>query len=90
MNHDFFKKKYIYIFSILASLKTVFIDKAENVLMLLKIVKQVSTLKRIILTKRLPDDKDLDIRNKAKEVNIEILTYNQLRVSFKKKKFFFS
>jgi collagenase-like PrtC family protease len=90
VNHDFFKKKYIYIFSILASLKTVFIDKAENVLMLLKIVKQVSTLKRIILTKRLPDDKDLDIRNKAKEVNIEILTYNQLRVSFKKKKFFFS
>jgi len=56
--------------------------------MLLKIVKQVSTLKRIILTKKLPDDKDLDIRNKAKEVNIEILTYNQLRVSSKKKIFF--
>jgi hypothetical protein len=45
-------------------------------------VKQVSTLKRIILTKKIPDDKDLEIRNKAKEVGIEILTFNQLRVNF--------
>jgi hypothetical protein len=63
-------------------LKTVFADKAENVLALLKMVKQVSTLKRIILTKKIPDDKDLEIRNKAKEVGIEILTFNQLRVNF--------
>ncbi|CAF0972895.1 unnamed protein product [Rotaria sordida] len=61
------------------SLKTVFIDKPENILALLKIAKQVSTLKRIILTKKLPNDKDLEIRNKAKEVGIEIMTYNQLR-----------
>jgi hypothetical protein len=68
---------------ILASLKTVFVDKAENVLILLKIFKQLSTLKRIILTKKFPDDKDLEIRNKAKEVGVEILSYNQLRVSLK-------
>ncbi len=66
---------------ILASLKTIFVDKAENALILLKIIKQLSTLKRIILTKKFPDDKDLEIRNKAKEVGIEILSYNQLRVS---------
>ncbi|CAF3251373.1 unnamed protein product [Rotaria sp. Silwood2] len=60
-------------------LKTVFVDKPENVLALLKLANQVSTLKRIVLTKKLPSDKDLEIRNKAKEVGIEIMTYNQLR-----------
>ena len=67
-------------FNVLASLKTVFVDKPENVLLLLKIIKQVPTLKRIILTKKLTDEKDLELRNKAKELNIEVFTYNQLRV----------
>jgi len=58
-------------------------------LALLKIVKQLPTLKRIILTKKLSDEKDLEIRNKATEVNIEILSYNQLRVTIKDY-FFFS
>ncbi|CAF0726603.1 unnamed protein product [Adineta steineri] len=61
------------------SLKTVFVDKAENVLILLKLVEQISTLKRIILTKKFPDEKDLEIRKKAKEVGIEIMSFNQLR-----------
>ncbi len=69
-------------------MKTVFVDKPENVLVLLKIVKQVSTLKRIILTKKIPDDKDSEIRTKAKEVNIEILTFNQLRVRIQTSIFF--
>ncbi|UJR31657.1 hypothetical protein I4U23_019138 [Adineta vaga] len=60
-------------------LKTVFVDKVENVLLLLKIAKEVSTLKRIILTKKVPNDKDLEIRSKAKEVGIDIMTYDQLR-----------
>ena len=65
---------------ILASLKTVFVDKAENVSILLKLVKQVPTLKRIIITKKFPDDKNLEIQTKANEVGIEIMSYNQLRV----------
>lgn len=67
--------------SLLASLKTVFVDKAENVLALLKIAKEVSTLKRIVLTKKIADDKDAEIRAKAKDVGIDIMTFNQLRVS---------
>ena len=63
-----------------ASLKTIFVDKAENVLALLKMAKDVPTLKRIVLTKKSPDDKDTEIRAKAKQVNIDIMTYNQLRV----------
>ena len=78
------------IFYCLASLKTVFVDKPENVLALLKIVKQVSTLKRIVLTKKLPDDKDSEIRTKAKELNIEIFTFNQLRVRIQISIFFLS
>jgi len=35
------------------SVKTVFVDKAENVLTLLKLIGQVSTLKRIVLTKKI-------------------------------------
>lgn len=73
----------------LASLKTIFVDKPENILVLLKIVKQVPTLKRIVLTKKLPNDKDLEIRTKAKEVNIEVLSYNQLRVCQKRITLFF-
>ncbi|CAF1508780.1 unnamed protein product [Adineta ricciae] len=61
------------------SLKTIFVDKVENVLLLLKIVKQVPTLKRIVLTKKVPDDKNSEIRAKAKEVGIDIMTYDQLR-----------
>ncbi|CAF4055575.1 unnamed protein product, partial [Rotaria magnacalcarata] len=61
------------------SLKTVFIDKPENVLCLIKLARQVPTLKRIILTKQLPSDKNTEIINKAKEVEIEIMTYTQLR-----------
>ena len=64
----------------LASLKTVFVDKPENVLTLLKILGQVSTLQRIILTKKLSDENENEIRKKAKDVGIEIMTYNQLRV----------
>jgi hypothetical protein len=71
----------------LASLKTVFVDKPENVLMLLKLIEQVSTLKRIVLTKKLPDEKENEIRKKAKDVGIEIMTYNQLRVKFQKEIF---
>lgn len=62
-------------------MKTVFVDKAENVLALLKIVSQVSTLKRIVLTKKLPNDKDSEIKTKAKEAGIEIFSYNELQVS---------
>jgi ribosomal protein L30E len=40
----------------------------------------VPTLKRIIVTKKIPDDKDSQIQNKAKEMNIEILSFNKLRV----------
>ncbi|CAF4603019.1 unnamed protein product, partial [Rotaria sp. Silwood1] len=47
------------------SLKTVFIDKAENVLTLLKLVKEISTLKRIILTKKLNIDQENEIRKKS-------------------------
>jgi hypothetical protein len=65
----------------LASLKTIFVDKAENILALLKLIEQIPTLKRIVLTKKLSDDKETEIRSKAKEVNIEIMTYNQLRVN---------
>jgi hypothetical protein len=67
-------------FFIVASLKTIFVDKSENVLTLLKIIEQVSTLKRIVLTKKLSDEKENEIRTKAKDVGIEIMTYNQLRV----------
>jgi len=63
-------------------LKTVFIDKPENILVILKLIKQVPTLKRIILTKKLPDDTDLEIRNKAKEFDIDVFSFNQLRVIF--------
>jgi collagenase-like PrtC family protease len=44
----------------------------------------VSTLKRIILTKKLDDAQENEIRNKAKDVGIEIMTYNQLRVKLQK------
>ncbi|CAF4439321.1 unnamed protein product, partial [Rotaria sp. Silwood2] len=60
------------------SLKTVFIDRAENVLTLLKLVEQVSTLKRIVLTKKLKIDQENEIRNKAKEIAVEIVTFNEL------------
>ncbi len=55
--------------------------------MLLKLIEQVSTLKRIVLTKKLPDEKENEIRKKAKDVGIEIMTYNQLRVKFQKEIF---
>lgn len=67
---------------ILASLKTVFIDKPENVLTVLKIIAQVPTLKRIVLTKKLTDEQESDIRNKATSAGIEIMKFDQLRVSF--------
>jgi collagenase-like PrtC family protease len=67
-------------FDFLASLKTIFVDKAENVLTLLKLIEEISTLKRIVLTKKLPEQKENEIREKAKNVGIEIMTYNQLRV----------
>jgi hypothetical protein len=63
-----------------ASLKTIFVDRAENILLLLKLVDEVPTLKRIVLTRKLADDKEAEIRKKAKEVGIEVMTYNQLRV----------
>ncbi len=61
-------------------MKTVFVDKAENVLTLLKLVEEVPTLKRIVLTKKLANDEENQIRQKATEVGIEIMSYNQLRV----------
>ena len=64
----------------LASLKTVFADKAENILTLLKLIDQIPTLKRIVLTKKLENNKETEIRNKAKQVGIEIMTYSELRV----------
>ena len=67
---------------ILASLKTVFIDKPENVLIVLKVIAQVPTLKRIVLTKKLTDQQDSDIRNKAQSAGIEIIKFDQLRVRF--------
>ncbi|CAF1311843.1 unnamed protein product [Adineta steineri] len=61
------------------SLKTVFVDKPENILTLLKLIKEVPTLKRIILTKKLSTEQENEIRKKAQEVGIEIMSYNQLR-----------
>jgi len=61
------------------SLKTIFVDKAENVLTLLKIVTHVPTMQRIVLTKKLDNDTETEIRNKAKIAGIEIMLYNQLR-----------
>jgi hypothetical protein len=63
-----------------AKLKTVFVDKPDNVLVLIKLSAQVSTLQRIVLTKKLTVEQDKDIRDKAKDVGIEIMTYNELQV----------
>ncbi|CAM4768493.1 unnamed protein product [Rotaria magnacalcarata] len=60
------------------SLKTIFVDKPENILNLLGLAGQVSTLKRIILTKKLPAEKEAEVRKKAEEKGIEIMTYIQL------------
>ncbi|CAF4515790.1 unnamed protein product [Rotaria socialis] len=60
------------------SLKTIFVDKPENILNLLGLADQVSTLKRIILTKKLPAEKEAEIRKKAEEKGIAIMTYIQL------------
>ena len=65
-----------------ASLKTVFVDKPENILVLLKLAKEVPTLKRIVLTKKLSDEQEAEIRKKAQEAHIEIITYTQLRVGW--------
>lgn len=70
-------------FSLLASLKTVFVDKPENVLVILKLAKQVPTLRRLVLTKKIPSDKDAEIRSQAKDLNIEVMTFNDLRVNFR-------
>ena len=72
----------------LALLKTVFVDRAENVLTLLKLSEHVSTLERIILTKKLPIEKENEIRKKATDIGIEIMTYNQLIVKFEKRNIF--
>lgn len=61
-------------------MKTVFVDKAENILALLKITDQLPTLKRIVMTKKLSGDKEAEVKKKAQEINIELFTYNQLRV----------
>jgi len=61
------------------SLKTVFVDKPENILVILKLAKQVPTLRRLVLTKKIPSDKDAEIRNQAKDLNIEVMTFNDLR-----------
>lgn len=66
----------------LASLKTVFVDKPENIQLLLKLTDQVQTLKRIILTKKLPKETEAEIRKKAKEVSIEISTFQEIEVKF--------
>jgi len=61
------------------SLKTIFVDKYENILIVLKSIDQIPTLKRIVLTKKLTDQQEKDIRQKAKELHIDIYTFNQLR-----------
>lgn len=61
------------------SLKTIFIDKYENILTVFKVLDQVRTLKRIVLTKQLSDAEEKNIRQKAKDTEIEIYTFNQLR-----------
>ncbi|UJR15018.1 hypothetical protein I4U23_001995 [Adineta vaga] len=61
------------------SLKTIFVDKPENILILLKLIDQVPTLKRIVLTKKLEDDKETEIRQKAKQIGIEIVTFSELQ-----------
>lgn len=61
------------------SLKTVFVDKAENILVLLKLIDQLPTLKRIVMTKKLDNDKETEIKKKAQDVGIELFAYNQLR-----------
>ncbi|CAF1078128.1 unnamed protein product [Rotaria sp. Silwood1] len=59
-------------------LRTIFVDKAENVLNLLKLARQVPTLERIILVKRLPEDKQHKVIRKASRRGIQIFTYQQL------------
>jgi hypothetical protein len=66
---------------ILASLKTIFVDRAENILVVLKAADQLPTLKRIVMTKKLSDEQESEIRKKANDMNIELFTYSQLRVS---------
>lgn len=66
---------------VLASLKTLFIDKAENVLTLLGLKDRIPTVKRIVLTKKLPADKESQVNTKANETGVEILTYSQLLVN---------
>ena len=70
-----------------ASLKTVFVDKPENILLLLKVAEQVPTLKRIVLMKKLTDEQESEIRKKAKQAEIEVIAYQKIRVKFF---FFFS
>ncbi|CAF0999009.1 unnamed protein product [Rotaria sordida] len=59
-------------------LRTIFIDKAENVLALLKLTRRVPTLERIILTKRLSEDQKYKVMKKASRKGIQIFTYKQL------------
>ncbi|CAF4793960.1 unnamed protein product, partial [Rotaria sp. Silwood2] len=63
---------------VIAGLRTIFVDKIENVLTLLKLARRVPTLERIILTKRLPEDKKHKVMRKACRKGIQIFTYQQL------------
>ncbi|CAF4246646.1 unnamed protein product [Rotaria sp. Silwood2] len=60
------------------ALRTIFVDKIENILTLLKLARRVQTLKRIILTKRLLEDKKHKVMRKACRKGIQIFTYQQL------------
>jgi len=61
------------------SLKTIFIDQYDNVLIVFKLLKEVPTLKRIVLTKKLTEQQENDLKKKAKETGIEVYTFTQLR-----------
>lgn len=67
------------------SLKTIFVDKPENILILLKLSDQLPTLKRIVLTKKLTKESDTEIRKKAKESSIQVLTFQEIRDSGREK-----
>ncbi|CAF0810003.1 unnamed protein product [Didymodactylos carnosus] len=62
-------------------LSTIFIDKPDNVLNLLKLKSKIESLKRLVITRTMPADKESEIRKRATEANLELLMFNDLRNS---------
>ncbi|CAF0948529.1 unnamed protein product [Didymodactylos carnosus] len=60
-------------------LSTIFVDKPENVLNLIKLRSKVQSLKRLVITRTMPAEKEIEIRKQATEANLEITTFNELR-----------